>query len=173
MSGMVSVTFKHIKKACHQKWHGGMVASKNKNLATQPKRKIKNAYVFLWGDEYVDSISTELLPPEELISRIQSFGFRMFVGDDGMVHGKPTRPGLKVPFQMQPLLDQLRLQNEAVAMILKGQPEQVVLKDLTMDQAEPWLEKVKAGEYRLVGRVTYVRSTQTASFILEKVTDGG
>lgn len=121
----------------------------------------------------MDGIDTELLPPEELIDRIQSFGFRMFVGPDGVVHGKPTKPGLKVPFQMQALLDQLRLQNETVAMILNGKPEQIVLNDLTMDQAEPWMQRVKAGQYRLVGRVTYSRRTHTASFVLEKVTDGG
>lgn len=115
-----------------------------------------------------------LFTPEELVQRIRSFGFEMFVGDDGVVHGRPSRPGLKVPIEMQPLLDQLRLQNDAVAEVLLGH-DRVKLDGLSKADVEPWLERVKRGEYRLVPgtRVTFVKSTGLTYMELERVRQDG
>ncbi len=110
-----------------------------------------------------------LLPPEEVISKIRGFGFVMFVGEDGVVHGKPSEPGKRVPFEMQPYLEQLRLQNDAIAEIIRGEDAIVDLKNLSPAEAQPWLDKVQAGEYRLVGKVTYYRKSNTASFMLERI----
>ena len=117
-----------------------------------------------------------LLEPSELIRQIEAYGFRMYVGDDGVVHGKPVKPGTSVPWEMRPLLDQLQMQNEAVAELNSTRdqdPEEITLKDLTQEEALPWLELVKAGQYRLVGSVTYKQSTQTASFTLKKTENAG
>lgn len=111
-----------------------------------------------------------LFPPDELVQRIDGFGFEMFVGDDGVVHGKPRKPGVKVPIEMRPLLDQLRMQNDAVAEILRNR-DRVKLDGVTKEAAAPWLDKVKSGEYRLVPgtRVTYEKSTGLTYMELERV----
>lgn len=114
----------------------------------------------------------QLIDPDELIRQIESYGFRMFVGEDGIVHGKPVKAGTSVPWEMRPLLDQLPYQNDAVAAILAKRQNTIDLKNLTYGQAQPWLEKVKAGEYRLIGRVTYNRRTNTSSFVLERIASG-
>ena len=111
-----------------------------------------------------------LMDPEELIRQIEEYGFRMFIGADGIVHGKAVKPGTAVPWEMRPLLNQLQLQNEAVADLLRGKdPGTVTLKDATLEEAQPWLDRVNAGEYRLVGQVVYSRKANTASFTLERV----
>ena len=114
--------------------------------------------------------SVYLLPPEELIRRIDGFGFEMYVGADGVVHGKPRKPGVKVPIEMRPLLDQLSMQNDAVAEIIRNK-ERVRLDGVTKEAAAPWLDNVKAGEYRLVPgtRVTYEKSTGLTYMELERV----
>ena len=121
-----------------------------------------------------------LMQPEELIRRIDGYGFLMFVGEDGQVHGKPKMPGTKVPLAMQPLLDELRLQNAAVAQLLRdrqsGEESDVVdLNGITKEEAEPWLDRVNAGEYRLVPgtKVTYVTSTGLTYMKLERVARDG
>lgn len=110
------------------------------------------------------------MEPGELIARIEGFGFEMFIGDDGVVHGKPRMPGLKIPLEMHPLLEQLRMQNDAVAAILRNR-DRAKLAGLTQEEARPWLDKVSAGEYRLVPgtRVTYVKSTGLTYMELERV----
>ena len=110
-----------------------------------------------------------MLPPEEIVERIKGFGFRMYVGPDGLVHGQPNKPGMKIPLEMQPILEQMRMQNSGVAEIIRNQTERVVLKDLTEEQAQPWIAAVRSGEYRLASRVEYSRGKKTASFILERV----
>ena len=115
-----------------------------------------------------------LFSPEELVRRIEGFGFEMFVGDDGTVHGKPRKPGTKVPIEMQPVLDELRLQNAAVAEIIRNRGR-VKLDGVSKEEAAPWLAKVKAGEYRLVPgtRVTYVKGTGLTYMELERVRQDG
>lgn len=108
--------------------------------------------------------------PEEIVDRIQGFGFRMFVGPDGQVHGKPVVPGTKVPIDMQQLLEEMRLQNDAVADVIRQRESLVQLSGLSDAELRPWLEKVRAGEYRLVGQVTYVKSTGLSYLTLERVT---
>lgn len=110
-----------------------------------------------------------LISPEEIVDRIQGFGFRMFVGPDGQVHGKPVVPGKKVPIDMQPLLEEMRIQNDAVAEVIRKRETMVQLSGLTSDELQPWLEKVRAGEYRLAGQVTYVKSTGLSYLTLERV----
>ena len=113
-----------------------------------------------------------LLPPEELVRQINDFGFTMFIGEDGVVHGKASKPGLKVPWEMRPLLDQIRLQNDAVAEVIRRQAQNVVdLNGITQEEASPWLERVRSGEYRLVPgtRVTYEKSTGLTYMELERV----
>ena len=116
-----------------------------------------------------------LLNPEELIRKIEEYGFLMFVGEDGVVHGRPIVPGTKVPLAMQPLLDELRLQNDSVAQILRSRDAVVDLDGITQEEAVMWLEKVNAGEYRLRPgtTVTYVKSTRLTYMKLERVIKGG
>ena len=121
-----------------------------------------------------------LIEPEELIRRIEGYGFDMFVGEDGIVHGRPRVPGTKVPLVMQSYLDELRLQNAAVAQILRerqsgAETDVVDLNGITKEDAEPWLDRVNAGEYRLVPgtKVTYVTSTGLTYMKLERVARDG
>lgn len=115
-----------------------------------------------------------IFSPEELIQRIEGFGFEMFVGDDGVVHGKPRKPGLKVPIEMQPLLEQLRFQNDAVAAIIRNN-DRIKLDGVPKEAAAPWLCKVKSGEYRLVPgtQVTFEKSTGLTYMELERVRQNG
>lgn len=117
-----------------------------------------------------------IMDPRDLIRQIESYGFTLFVGDDGAVHGRPVVPGTKVPWEMRPLLDHLQLQNEAVAQIIRDRQREIVdLDGISQEDAQPWLDKVKAGEYRLVPgtRVTYVRATKLTYMKLEKVNTNG
>ena len=109
--------------------------------------------------------------PWDLIRAIEDRGFQLFVDNLGVVHGKRTKSGVKVTDEMQPLLDQLHEHNDMFATLLKYRdlPIRVELEDVAYEYAKPYLEAVRHGVYQLVGRVTYYRRSQTASFTLEKV----
>lgn len=112
--------------------------------------------------------------PDELIRMIEGYGFSLFVGDDGVVHGRAVVPGTKVPWEMRPLLEELQAMNEDVATIVRARTENrdvEVLMGLTQEEMQPWIQKVKAGEYRLCPgtQVAYRKSTGLTYLQLEKV----
>lgn len=124
-----------------------------------------------------DFVGALILEPGELVQQIEAYGFSMFVGEDGVVHGRSVVPGKKIPWEMRPLLDQVQLQNEAVADFIRSRQREIVdLNGITQEEAEPWLARVRTGEYRLVPgtRVTYEKSTRLTYMKLERVRhDGG
>lgn len=114
---------------------------------------------------------SRLIEPESLVRQIESFGFALYVGDDGVVHGRPVEPGKKVPWEMRPLLEQLRVQNDAVAAVVRNADRTVDLQDISQAEAAPWIEKVKEKQYRLVPgtQVVYNKTRKTVSMKLERV----
>ena len=108
--------------------------------------------------------------PWDLIRAIEDRGFQLFVDNLGVVHGKRTKPGIKVTDEMQPMLDQLHEHNDMFATLLRCKDRlTVALERATYEHAKPYLEAVRYGAYQLVGRVSYYRRSQTASFTLKKV----
>lgn len=108
-----------------------------------------------------------IMTPAEIIERIGAFGFDCFVGPDGVVHGRPSKPGTKVPIEMHPVLDQLRLQNDAVAEVIRSRDRVVHLQGLTREQFAPWKARCEAGEF-IPKECTYVRSTGLIYCTLER-----
>ena len=96
--------------------------------------------------------------PEELIRQLRGFGLDLFVGDDGVVHGRFRERGKKMTLEMRALADELTGMNDEVAAILAGESRKEYT-GLTVEEAMAIGEKIKAGEMELDGMVRYHKST--------------
>ena len=96
--------------------------------------------------------------PEDLIRALRGFGLDLFVGEDGVVHGRFREKGKKMTLEMRALAGELAGMNDQVAAILNGETLQH-LTGLTVGQAMEVGERIKAGEAELVGMVTYHQET--------------
>ena len=107
--------------------------------------------------------------PEELIRQLRGFGLDLFVGEDGVVHGRFREKGRKMTLEMRALADELLGMNDEVAALLKSEPEQVSLTGVTVEQLESeWGPKVKSGEWRLDGKVIFHRETGLCDLTMVK-----
>ena len=96
--------------------------------------------------------------PEELIRQLRGFGLDLFVGDDGVVHGRFRERGKKMTLEMRALADELTGMNDEVASLLRREEKQELV-GLTVEEAMAIGEKIKAGEMELDGMVRYHKST--------------
>ena len=96
--------------------------------------------------------------PEELIRELRGFGLDLFVGEDGVVHGRFREKGKKMTLEMRALAEELTGMNDQVAAILNGETRQA-FEGVTVEEAMALGERIRDGELELDGKVTYHRST--------------
>lgn len=96
--------------------------------------------------------------PEHLIRELRGFGLDLFVGEDGVVHGRFREKGKKMTLAMRAVVEELGPMNEAVAELLRNETRQELV-GLTVEQAEEIGARIKAGELELVGMVHYHQGT--------------
>lgn len=96
--------------------------------------------------------------PEQIISDLRGFGFRLFVDDAGVVHGKIAR-GAKVTLEMRAVIDRLQGMNDQVAAVLRSEPVRTEYVGISVDEAIALGNRINAGELELDGKVHYHRSS--------------
>ena len=96
--------------------------------------------------------------PETVIRELRGYGLDLFIGDDGVVHGRFRDKGRTMTLEMRAAADALQGMNEEVAAILRSE-EKMELTGLTVDEAIAIGQKIKAGDMELDGVVHYHRST--------------
>jgi len=107
--------------------------------------------------------------PEQLIRELRGFGLDLFVGDDGVVHGRFREKGKHMTLEMRAVADELSGMNDEVAALLKSEPERVSLTGVTVEHLESeWGPKVKSGEWRLEGKVIFHRETGLCDLTMVK-----
>ena len=114
--------------------------------------------------------------PQEIIREIEAFGFELYVGDDGVVHGRPRERGTRVPWEMRPVLDDLHAQNERVADLIRARAddsdeyETIPLTCLSQAEAQEWAERIRSGEFRLKPgtQVVYNRTTGYTTLTVQR-----
>lgn len=113
----------------------------------------------------------DFLSAEALVTAMYDLGLQLFVGGDGVVHGK-MRGGGKLPLEAWKLVDQLRLSNDAVAEYLKANPI-TTLVGIVPSECIAYGERVKAGELRLFGKVVYHKQADLCDISFQEVTSCG
>ena len=96
--------------------------------------------------------------PEQVIRELRGFGLDLYVGEDGVVHGRFREKGKRMTLEMRAVADELLGMNDEVASLLRREERQELV-GLTVDEALAIGEKIKAGEMELDGMVRYHRST--------------
>ena len=105
------------------------------------------------------------ITPEQIIDQLRGFGFRLFVTDDGVVHGKFRQSGQSVTLEMRPVIDKLHMYNDAVASILRRETEYV---GIPAEEAIAIGQLVKSGELELIGNVTYHKGSHLCDLIVRR-----
>lgn len=98
------------------------------------------------------------IEPAEAIRKLRGWGLDLFVGDDGVVHGRFLEKGRKMTLEMLEVVDALHARNEEAVALLQAE-EKHEYKGITVEEAMALGEKVRAGEMELDGKVIYHQST--------------
>ena len=107
--------------------------------------------------------------PEAIIRDLRAFGFRLFVGDDGAVHGKIEK-GRVITLEMRAVIDRLQLMNDQVAAILRAEePQPVEYKMISVEDAVKLGQRINAGELELIGKVIYHKGTGLCDITVREV----
>ncbi len=96
--------------------------------------------------------------PEQLIRELRGFGLELFVGEDGIVHGRFREKGWHMTLETRALADELTGMNDEVAKILVAE-EVTEHVGITVEEALALGERIKAGEMELDGMVDYHKGT--------------
>lgn len=96
--------------------------------------------------------------PEEVVREMRNFGLDLFVGEDGIVHGRFREKGRSMTLEMRAMADALQGMNDEVAAILQAERRQEHV-GLTVEEALAIGQKIKDGEMELDGMVHYHQST--------------
>ena len=106
--------------------------------------------------------------PEQLIRELRGFGLDLFVGDDGVVHGRFREKGKYMTLEMRAVADELSGMNDEVAAILRA--ERVTeYTGITVEEAMALGDRIKDGKAELVGNVTYHKETGLVDMTVRKV----
>jgi len=101
---------------------------------------------------------TERYTPEQLIRELRKFGLDLYVGEDGVVHGRFREKGRKMTLEMRAVAGELQGMNDEVAALLRSETRQEY-NGITVAQAMALGERIKAGEMELDGMVHYHQGT--------------
>lgn len=108
------------------------------------------------------------IEPAEAIRKLRGWGLDLFVGDDGVVHGRFWEKGRKMTLEMLEVVDALHARNEEAVALLRSEVSEEH-KSLTVDEAMALGERIKAGELELVGMVHYNQGTGLVDMTVRKV----
>ena len=108
------------------------------------------------------------LDPAEAIRMLRSWGLDLFVGEDGVVHGRFQEKGRRMTVEMMEVVDALHARNEEAVALLRGEVTEEH-KSVTVEEAMALGEKIKAGEMSLVGMVHYHQGTGLVDMTVRKV----
>jgi len=97
--------------------------------------------------------------PEQVIADLRGFGFQLFIGEDGVVHGKPRVRGTPITLEMRAVIDRLQSMNDQVAAALRAEPRRTEYEGISVEEALELGQRVKAGELELDGKVIYHRGS--------------
>lgn len=107
--------------------------------------------------------------PEQVIADLRSYGLELFVGEDGIVHGRFREKGKRMTLEMRAAADRLQAMNDQVAALLRAEPEKRRLEGVTVEELKAeWGPKLAAGEWKLEGKVIYHRSTGLCDLTLAR-----
>ena len=96
--------------------------------------------------------------PEQLIRELRGFGLDLFVGDDGVVHGRFREKGKHMTLEMRAVADELSGMNDEVAAILRAE-NVTEYTGITVEEAMALGDRIKDGKAELVGMVHYHQGT--------------
>lgn len=96
--------------------------------------------------------------PEQIIRELRGFGLELFIGEDGIVHGRFREKGRTMTLEMRAAADALQGMNDEVAAILRAE-NVTEYTGITVEEAMALGEKIRAGEMELDGMVHYHRGT--------------
>ncbi len=107
-----------------------------------------------------------VMKPEDVIDQLRAFGLRLFIGEDGIVHGKFRQSGQHVTLEMRPVIDQLQLMNNDVADLLRREEEYVGMHaEQVISEIGP---RVQSGEVELVGKLIYHKGSALCDLIVRR-----
>lgn len=109
--------------------------------------------------------------PEELVRDMRGFGLDLFVGEDGVVHGRFRERGRKMTLEMRAVAEELQGMNDEVAALLRGEAVQSY-SGIPVSEALALGGKIKAGEMELAGPVIYHRKTGLCDLTVKGCVDG-
>ena len=108
------------------------------------------------------------LDPGEAIRLLRGWGLELFVGEDGVVHGRFQEKGRRMTVEMMEVVDVLHARNEEAVALLRGEVTEEH-KSVTVEEAMALWEKIKAGEMSLVGMVHYHQGTGLVDMTVRRV----
>ena len=108
--------------------------------------------------------------PEQIIREMRKEGLDLYVGEDGVVHGRFRERGRKMTMELRALAEQLQGMNDAVAAILRAE-HATEYTGIPVEQALALGERVRAGEAELVGKVTYHKGTGLCDLTVKGAAD--
>lgn len=118
-------------------------------------------------------IEDAMYPPEQVVADLRGFGFNLFIGDDGVVHGRPERRGMTITLEMRAVIDRLQAMNDKVADILRREPKRTEYEGIPVEEALELGRRINAGELELDGKVVYHRGTGLCDLaVIEKGAGG-
>lgn len=109
--------------------------------------------------------------PEDLIRDMRGFGLDLFVGEDGVVHGRFREKGRKMTLEMRAVAEELQGMNDQVAALLRREEAQTYT-GIPVEAALALGERIKAGEMELAGPVIYHRGTGLCDLTVKGCEDG-
>lgn len=107
--------------------------------------------------------------PEQVVADLRGFGFNLFIGEDGVVHGKPRVRGMPITLEMRAVIDRLQGMNDQVAAVLRAEPERQELVGIPVEEALGWGREINEGRWRLIGKLIFHKSTGLCDLTVEKV----
>lgn len=106
--------------------------------------------------------------PEQVVEDLRAFGFGLFVGEDGAVHGKFAEPGRHVTLEMRAVIDRLHAMNDQVADLLNRETTYIGISvERVINEIGPGL---KSGELELVGKLVYHRRANACDMTVRRRT---
>lgn len=96
--------------------------------------------------------------PEQIIRELRGFGLELFIGEDGIVHGRFREKGRTMTLEMRAAADALQGMNDEVAAILRAE-NVTEYTGITVEEAMALGDQIKDGKAELVGMVHYHQGT--------------
>lgn len=108
---------------------------------------------------------TDAYTAKQVVDELRRLGYRLFIGEDGVVHGK----GPRVTLETRAVIERLQTLNEDVAALLRAEMERMEYVEIPVEKALELGQQIKDGSLALEGMVHYHRSTDLVDMTVRKV----